>query len=506
MKRHSVWTGAFWLSVGSFASKLIGAVYRIVLPRILGAYGVGIFQMAYPLYSALLVVSVNGIPTALSKEVAELDAAGDPARADQLIGWTLVGLAVMGSLMALGLGFFAPALARHVFHEPKAGPAIRALAPALAFVSLEAGLRGGFQGRQEMLPTAVSQVIEQLVRVAVMFSLALLWLPRGVAAAAAGATTGAPVGAAFGLGYLFWRRFRSGPWVPVRRPVPVRRIARLASVAAPMALAGLLFPLMLLIDSVVVPERLRLSGMTLREATSQFGLLSGEAMPLINLTMVVGAALAISLVPTVAKLVRDGALEEADRRVADSMHLVWLLGFPMSAGLCVLARPFASLLYGGAGAAPALAVLALGSSVLSVQQVLGGALQAAGRGWEPVKNLGVGTVVKLALTWWLSPHLGIRGAAMATVGASLTAAYLNWRGWARIAGSRRSPFGDMTWPGLGAVVLAMALIGWQDRIGPARIAQPAFTALTMLFAALVYGVTMGLAGEVRVLRRIWRGR
>lgn len=506
MKRHSVWTGAFWLSIGSFVSKLIGAVYRIFLPRILGAYGVGIFQMAYPLYSALLVVSVNGVPTALSKEVAELDASGDRARADQLMEWTLLGLAVLGGLMALGLGFFAPLIARYVFHEPKAGPAIRALAPALAFVSLEAALRGGFQGRQEMLPTALSQIIEQVVRVAVMFSLALLWLPRGVEVAAAGATMGAPVGAAFGLGYLFWRRFRSGPWVPLRRPPPLRRLFRLAAVAAPMSLAGLLFPLMLLIDSVFVPERLRLSGMSLRQATSQFGLLSGEAMPLINLTMVVGAALAISLVPTVARLIREGEPREAAKQVDHSMHLVWLLGFPMSAGLYVLARPLTTLLYGGPGAAPALAVLALGSSVLSVQQVLGGALQAAGRGWEPVKNLGVGTVAKFALTWWLTPHLGIRGAALATVGASLTTAYLNWRGWTRIVGRSANPFAGMRWPALGAVVVAMGVIGWKNRMGTARIAEPGMAALTVLLGALMYGITMALAGEAAVLGRIWRER
>ena len=70
MKRNSIWEGAFWLSLGSFASKILGAAYRIVLPRVLGDYGVGLFQMAYPIYLVLLAVSVNGIPTALSKQTA----------------------------------------------------------------------------------------------------------------------------------------------------------------------------------------------------------------------------------------------------------------------------------------------------------------------------------------------------------------------------------------------------------------------------------------------------
>lgn len=99
----------------------------------------------------------------------------------------------------------APWVARYVFHEPEATLSIRALAPALAFVASEASLRGYFQGYQEMAPTAISQILEQVSRVAVMFPLALMWLPKGTAWAAAGATVGAPVGAMIGM-LFYWER------------------------------------------------------------------------------------------------------------------------------------------------------------------------------------------------------------------------------------------------------------------------------------------------------------
>ncbi len=504
MKRNSIWEGAFWLSLGSFASKLIGAAYRIVLPRILGDYGVGLFQMAYPLYLVLLAISVNGIPTALSKQTAELYTSKDPFSAEQLVGWALVCLGVAGSGLALAMGVSAPWLAIHVFSEPKARQTIRALAPALALVALEAGLRGGFQGRRQMFPTALSQVIEQFARVAVMFSLAFWLLPRGVGPAAAGATLGAPAGALGGLIYLTVHRARERPHPRLRWPPPWAGLGRLATVAAPMSLAGLLFPLMLLVDSIFVPERLRATGLSLVQATREFGLLSGEAMPLINLTMVVGAALAISLVPAVAEHVRTGHHGEAARRVESAIHLVWLLGLPMSAGLYLLARPLTLLVYGTSGAASTLAILAVGSTILSMQQVLGGSLQACGHGWAPVKNLAAGTVAKFALTWWLTPILGIQGAALATVAAGTLTTYLNWRDWTRAIGVPTNPWRFVGWPLLGSVVMAMAVLTWRERTREMMLLV--HTGVGVFLGAAVYWMVLGMSGEREVLRRLWRSR
>lgn len=506
MAKNPVWRGAFWLSLGSLISKLIGAVYRIFLPRILGDYGVGLFQMAYPLYAVLLAIWVNGIPTALSKLTAEKLSRGDDAGAEALSGWAQVGLGLVGLALAAAMGWGAPWIARVVFVEPDAMPAIRALAPALAFVALEASFRGYFQGHQEMVPTALSQIVEQLVRVGVMFPLAVWLVPRGVALAAAGATLGAPVGAVAGLGYLVWRRRRGGSACRLSWPIPVPDLARLFRVALPMSLSGLLFPLMFLADSLFVPQRLRATGMSMRQATAAFGRLSGEAMPLINLTMVVGAALAVSLVPAVARAVTEQDAEQAAGRVASAVHLIWLIGLPMAGGLIALATPLTTLLYGDGGSASALEVLAMGSSILAIQQVLGSSLQAAGHGWIPVKNLVAGAVVKFFLTYWLTPlpHLGIRGAAMGSVAASVVTAYLNWRDWTRIVPVRKALWADAGWPLAGTVVMVMAIrtwLAWRPVGGPLGLMAGA-----VAIGMAVYGLLMVAAGQGAVVAGIWRER
>lgn len=505
MKKLSVWRGAFWLSIGSFVSKLIGAIYRIFLPRVLGDYGVGLFQMAYPLYAILLAVSVNGIPTALAKQTAEKLSREDWEGAERLASWAQLVLGLIGMALAAVMELSASWIAGRVFSEPAAAWAIRALAPALAFVAMEASFRGYFQGYQDMRPTAVSQILEQTARVMVMFPLAYHFLPSGVDKAAAGATLGAPVGAMIGMLFLGWERMKRGRWSLAGR-FPAADLWRLMTVALPMSFSGLLFPLMLMADSMFVPSRLRLTGLSLEQATARFGQLSGEAMPLINLTMVVGAALAVSLVPAIARAIVQQDRREANSKVDNAIHLIWLLALPMAAGLIMLARPLTWLLYGESGAAGALQVLAIGSPVLAIQQVMGSSLQASGHGWVPVRNLAFGALVKFSLTWWLTPlpAWGIRGAAIGSVGAAVTAAYLNWRDWVRIVGPGTHPFRSVLWPLLGTVVMAMGLHLWA--LTPFVGDRWMRVALAIPLGIALYASVMVLSGEMRTLSKALNDR
>lgn len=500
-----MWRGAFWLSVGSFVSKFIGAVYRIFLPRVLGDYGVGLFQMAYPLYAIVLAVSVNGIPTALAKQTAEKLSRKDWQGAELMASWAQLALGVIGMSLAVLMELAASWIAGVVFREPASVWAIRALAPALAFVALEASFRGYFQGRQDMRPTAISQILEQLSRVMVMFPLAYYFLPGGVDQAAAGATLGAPIGAMVGMTYLGFERIQRGRWSLSGR-FPGRDLWRLVTVAMPMSLSGLLFPLMLMADSMFVPSRLMRIGLSLEQATARFGQLSGEAMPIINLTMVVGAALSVSLVPAIARAIVGGNREAANHQVDTAVHLVWLLGLPMAGGLILLARPLTGLLYGGTGAEGALQVLAIGSPVLAFQQVMGSSLQASGHGWVTVRNLIYAAAIKFGLTWFLTPlpFWGIRGAALGTVGAAVAAAYLNWRDWTHIVGPGTQPFHTMWWPLIGTVVMAMGLHLWMT----SAVTMPRWlgVASAVVIGVILYAAVMVLSGEARALRIVLKAR
>ncbi len=434
--------GAFILAVAGIAVKLIGSVNRILLSRLLGGEGIGLYQMAYPIYLLALSISSAGIPVAISILVAERIALSDYRGAARVFRVSLALLVATGTLFAAGLFFGADWLiGRHIVRDARAYYAIVALAPAVFFATILASYRGYFQGQQLMTPTAASQVAEQFVRVVTMVALAYWLLPRGLEYAAAGASFGAGPGAFTGLCVLVffhWRhrnRLRALEAAQAAvAPQPVKQIAvRLVRLALPVSLANIMAPAVSSIDMLIVPARLELAGFSVERATALFGYLTGMAMPLVMMATIPTASLAASLVPAVSEANTLGDRGGVQRRVRTALRLCCMITIPSFVGLWVLATPISRMLYGTEEAGPCIAILALAILLLGVHQVTTGALQGLGRTAVPVVNMVLSAGVKVALVWALTaiPEYNIAGAAWATNVDFALAALLNiyfvWR-------------------------------------------------------------------------------
>ena len=434
--------GAFILAVAGIAVKLIGSVNRILLSRLLGVEGIGLYQMAYPIYLLALSISSAGIPVAISILVAERIALADHRGAARVFRVSLVLLVATGTLFAAGLYFGADWLiSRHIVRDARAYYAIIALAPAVFFATILASYRGYFQGQQLMTPTAASQVAEQFVRVVTMVALAYWLLPRGLEYAAAGASFGAGPGAFTGLCVLVffhWRhrhRLRALETAQAAvAPQPVRQIAvRLVRLALPVSLANIMAPAVSSIDMLLVPARLELAGFSVERATTLFGYLTGMAMPLVMMATIPTASLAASLVPAVSEANTLQDRNGVQRRVRTALRLCYMITIPSFVGLWALATPISRMLYGTEEAGPCIAILALAILLLGVHQVTTGALQGLGHTAVPVVNMVVSAGVKVALVWVLTaiPEYNISGAAWATNVDFALAALLNmyfvWR-------------------------------------------------------------------------------
>ena len=191
--------GAAILAVAGVIVRFIGAAMRIILAALMGDEGIGLYQMAYPIYSSLLAISTAGIPVAVSKLVSENIALKDFREAMRVFRIALSILSMSGLAIALALLLSAEFLAVNVIEEPRAVYPLLAIAPAIFFVTVMSALRGFFQGQQKMLPTAASQFVEQIGRVVVSLVLTVVLLPVGLEFAAAGAAFGAVVGGVVGL-------------------------------------------------------------------------------------------------------------------------------------------------------------------------------------------------------------------------------------------------------------------------------------------------------------------
>ena len=507
MKRETFLSGAFALAAAGLISKVLGALYRIPLYPVLGSQGMGLFQMAYPVYAIILVLSTTGVNVAVSKLVAENLAVGNGRGAWRVFHVSLVLLTIMGLLLSLGLYACAGFVANRVTKDPRAYLSLVAISPAVFFVSVMSAYRGLFQGMQVMTPTAVSQVIEQVVRVATMIGLAVLLIPRGVEYAAAGASFGAVTGAVAGLAYLMTLFIR------VRDdllPQPLRTgtvaegglstVKRVVSMAVPVSLASGVLGIIQLLDMAIVPTRLQSIGHTYEQATALYGQLSGGALPLMNLPTIFAAALQVSLVPSISEARALGDMNLAVSRAATALRITSILMMPAVAGLYVLNRQIPALLYGDPEVGVSLAPLAPGALFLSLQQATAGVLQGLGMMADPVRNLAWGAVAKFLLTWGLTgiSSLGIKGAAFGTSAAFFVAAILNLFALARALGPGVFSVGDMlVRPAVSSAAMGLTVISSYSWLASHGLSGSAATAGVIFIGMTTYGVVLLLVGGLK---------
>lgn len=191
-KVKSFFKGGAFFAFMCVAAKGIGAIYRIPLTNIMGAEGIGLYQMVFPLYSVLLTVSGGGLPGAISKTVSSFLSKNDTENARRTLKAALVFLTALGALGSLLLFVFRNAIAS-LQGNPAAAIAYVGIAPAVVTVSVISCLRGYFQGKLDMLPSGISQMTEQVVKLAVGLFLCKRLLVYGVEYAAFGALLGVSV-------------------------------------------------------------------------------------------------------------------------------------------------------------------------------------------------------------------------------------------------------------------------------------------------------------------------
>jgi stage V sporulation protein B len=424
--------GAMILTAAGLLVKIAGSANRILLSRLLGGEGIGLYQMAYPVYLLLSAISSAGVPVAISIVMAGRLAVGDRAGAQKAFRLSLAAMLCAGFFFSILLYWGARWLVeQHIVRDARAYYALVALTPAVFLSTALASLRGYFQGFQQMLPTAASQVAEQLLRVAAMIFLAWQMLDCGLEYAAAGAAFGAVPGTAGGLSVLlffYWsrrgRELRAAAQGSSRSWPLAKQLVKLA---LPVSLANIMLPLVSSVDALIVPARLEAAGFTVREATALFGYLTGMALPLVMMAVIPTTSLSTSLVPAVSDSYARRDVADL-RKITDmAARLAAAISAPCFLGLAALAEPVSRLLYGTPDAALCIKIMSAAIFFLGMQQVTAAILQGMGKAGAPMGNMLASALAKVGMTWTLTalPAWGIAGAAWASVFDFALSALLN---------------------------------------------------------------------------------
>ncbi|WP_378955314.1 polysaccharide biosynthesis C-terminal domain-containing protein [Pelosinus sp. sgz500959] len=507
MSKNTFLEGALILTFAGVIVKIIGSVNRILLSRLLGGEGIGLYQMAYPIYLLALSISSAGIPVAISIIVAEKVALSDFRGANHVFKISLALLSFTGIIFTFLLYFGAEWLiGQHFLRDARAYYAIVALAPAILFVTILSSYRGYFQGLQMMSPTAISQIFEQFVRVVTMIFLAYYLLPFGLEYAAAGASFGAVPGALIGLLvliYFYWikcvdLKMKIMNQAPMKQETSFKIMSRIIKLALPVSLANIMLPVVASIDLFIVPTRLEAAGYSVAQATELFGYLTGMAVALVNLPTILTSSLAASLVPAVSEAFTLKNDQRIYRRVAMAMRIANLITIPSFLGMYLLATPISQMLYGTPNAGIPIGILSVGIVFLGIHQVSTGVLQGLGHTATPLINMMIAAIIKIMMSWTLTavPSLGIQGAAWATNVDFAMAALLNMYFVYRYVGF------SIDLKALAKTVIATVVMGGivlltYDYIMLMIFNNTVSTLVSITIGGIVYSVVLLLLGGVR---------
>lgn len=423
-KKNSFFGGAAILTASVIVVKLIGALYKIPLGGILTDAGFADFNTAYNIYSLLIIISTGGLPVALSKMVSEANAVGRGNQVKKVFSLALATFCVLGTISFCIMAFFPHQLAE-LMRDSHAAYSILALAPAVFFICPLSAFRGYFQGHALMTPTAVSQVIEALCKLAVGLVLASLFIKQdlGESVAAAGAILGVSVGCMLGALYVYFCYRGHVRTLPDSHDEPEDSrsiLITLAKLAIPITLSSSVIALTNILDTSIMLGRLQDALKLTEDAARDMKGMYDKALTLYNLPASFMVPLTASVIPHVSAALKVKRRRQAAQISETTLRTTALLSIPAGVGLFVLGEPIIRLLYPSTDVALAgwmLSVLGVASISVCFMLVSNSILQAHQMVALPMATTVIGCGMKLVVGYVLigNPDIGIRGGAISTV-------------------------------------------------------------------------------------------
>lgn len=438
--KKSLAYGAFVLFLSAVFNRILGFVNQVVLVRFIGAEGIGLFNMVFPVYVMGIVIATAGIPVAVAKLVAEECARGNRAGAHKIFRLSLAIILLFSTITTLLVVMGTPFITTKIITNPKAYWAFTAIIPGIFICAVCSAFRGYFQGLSEMTPTALTQVIEQSVRVILGLSVAYYMLPKGIEFAAIGVSVGVVCGELSGLlvmlAIYFFKKPKLTPYI-VSRSLRTRNILKnLFSLSVPITISRIISTIIISLDTVLVPLRLEAAGFSLKEATILYGQLSGMALTLLYIPTVITNALSTTLVPAISDAMAQGNLGTVKGRSGEALWVTLIFGLPALVIFFMLPHELTTLLFKYPEAGSALRIVAVGGIFLYIHQITTGILQGLGKPGIVLLNLVLASLVKFSgiYVFTADPKLGINGTALAMCFYFFSAAFLNIRSIAKISG------------------------------------------------------------------------
>lgn len=521
------------LVIASFVAKAIGMIYRIPLTHILGDDGNGYYSTANEIYTIILMISSFSLPLAVSRLVAEREYAGEVKNSYRVLICSLRFAAVTGGILSILTFLLGGVITKYVMGVELASYALRVLAPAIFLFALTGVLRGFFQGHGTMVPTAISQIIEQVINAIISVAGAYVMLQYGLklgekkgdaelgtALAAVGGTFGtvASVGVALLFMIVIYLGYRNGFKRRMKKDKTRRRESDRAIYRAitytilPIVLSTLVYNISTIIDQGVFNHILAGMGFTQKQYATVWGIYSGKFRVLMNVPLSIASCLAPSVVPALTEAMANNDLREAGLRTRDTIRYTMVFTIPCAVGMAALARPIMMMLYGNndslALAAGIMQSGALLTVLLALSTLTTGILQGLGEMQAPLVHAATAVAIHLGflVLFVVKFKWNIYGVVYANIIFGLIICLLNARSIRKKLHYRQEIKKTFLVPVIAAGVMGIAAY-LVHRVFNLFAGNTISTILAVCVGAVVYGICLVKLGGIleREIRRLPKG-
>ena len=515
-------SGVIVLTISNLVVKLLGLFCKIPLHGILQDQGMGYFNIAYNIFTTLYLVSTAGLPTAITIMISRTPR--DDARKKQVEKIFRVALAVFFVLGVLGssiMFFFAKPLARLMDSEASY-LCIMAISPTLFFICISSAMRGYFQGHQNMVPTAISEITEAIGKFAIGITLGYYAISRGesIEVAAGYAIAGITIGVAMGMLFLVGakavynskHRRDAEASTGEAGKVSTRKeiLKQMLVIALPITVSSVALNLTGIIDTFSIINSMSLYT-TKDIAEAAYGNYSTLAVTMAHLPSAFIQPIASSLTPALtASLIavktaktREEKLEKrhvADKVMHSCLKFAAIIAIPCAIGMSVLSKPILSMLFNNPeqvesvkNAAPLLSILSIGVFFTAMLTVTTAILQAHKLQKKPIISMFCGILVKLVLNLTLirNPVIGIYGAPIGTVACYFTMAVINFYFVIKYVGIRIGFIKNFIKPFIGTLLASVVTV-FTYWLVDLRFSSAVATCVSILMTILAYFVLLFL--------------
>ena len=451
------------LAIASIISRIIGMVYRLPLTAIIGKTGNDYYGTAFEIYNVILIISSYSIPMAVSKLVSARIAKGEMKNAVGVLKGALLFAGVSGGIASLIVWFGADYFTA-ILKTPMSNIALRVLSPVLLIVAIVGVVRGFFQGMKTMVPSAISQILEQIANAIISVVAAYLLFGYGArvgavlgdekryaaAYGAAGGTLGTAAGACTSFAFMFFvlyiyrKRLRK----KIRREKsqasedfwPMMKI--LIMTIIPVLLSTTIYNISSIIDQGIFKNIVVLQGYSKDQISDWWGVYTGQYKVLINVPISIASAMAASTVPSLTASFRSGEKMRVRRQIHSATRFIMLIAFPCTVGLFVLAQPINRLLFHDNDPTTGHMMMAGAAAVVfySLSTLSNGILQGIDRLRIPVKNAAVALIAQIGflIVFLLVFHLNIYAVVLANAFYAALMCFLNGHAVVKYSGTHQN--------------------------------------------------------------------